>query len=264
MALTSMACVVLVFFLIQLDRNLRNSSYVSGYILLGSIVFLTAFNMRKRLTFLPSIGSAALWMQLHIYVGLSTFVVFGFHISWRIPNGHLEGFLACLYMIVALSGVYGLIITRLIPKRLTSIGEEVIFERIPSLRRQMASDVRLLAMGGVGQSNVIPKFYLNRLLPFFERPRGFGSLCLPSGRRKRRLLTELNDLQRYLSDEQRQVSSHLSTYINLAFPERLSRGLKSMGSSVSSECGEWQCGRLDAGCVKVIEVRASDQRSRTR
>ncbi|MEM9412359.1 MAG: hypothetical protein AAGA30_14690, partial [Planctomycetota bacterium] len=29
-----------------------------------------------------------------------------------------------------------------------------------------------------------------------------------------RLLTELNDLQRYLSDEQRQVSSHLSTYIN--------------------------------------------------
>ena len=70
-------------------------------------------------------------MQLHIYVGWSTFVVFGFHIGWKTPNGYLEGFLALLYLVVALSGVYGLFITRLVPKRLTAIGEEVVFERIP-------------------------------------------------------------------------------------------------------------------------------------
>ena len=214
LALTAVVTVAIVFLLVQLDRNLRHSSYVSGYILLGSIIFLTAFNLRKRITFLPNIGTAAMWMQIHIYVGLSTFLIFGFHIAWKVPNGMLEGSLAILYLIVALSGVYGLVITRLVPKRLTSIGEEVIFERIPAIRRDMASEVRTLAMMGVGQSNVIPKFYLNRLLPFFEKPRGVGYMLLPSGRRKRRLLTELSDLQRYLSEEQREVSSHLSNFIS--------------------------------------------------
>ena len=37
-------------------------------------------------------------MQAHIYVGLSTFVIFACHVGWKIPNGLFEGFLAILYL----------------------------------------------------------------------------------------------------------------------------------------------------------------------
>ena len=211
--LTIIICAFLVFVFREMNKNLQNSSFASGYILFGSILFLTLFNLRKRLTFLPNIGRASTWMQLHIYVGWSTFIVFGFHIGWHFPNGYLEGFLAILYLIVALSGVYGLFMTRVIPKRLTAIGEEVIFERIPALQLQLAHEARQTAMGALGANEVIPRFYLNQLLPFFEKPRGLGYALFPSGRRKRQLLGELRGLERYLSVEQRPVGRRLADIV---------------------------------------------------
>ena len=212
--LTTLICVLLVFVIVQMNRNLQHASYFSGYILFGSIIFLTAFNLRKKLTFLPSIGSAATWLQIHIYVGWSTFLVFAFHVGWRVPNGYLEGFLACLYLTVALSGVYGLFITRIIPRRLTAIGDEVIFERIPALKLQLAHDARQTAMGSLENSEVIARFYLNHLLPFFERSRGLTYVLFPTGRRKRQLLAELRGLERYLSADQRPVGKRLASIVH--------------------------------------------------
>lgn len=207
---TLFVCLILAYICSAMNDNLWHSSYFTGYLLLSSIVFLTAFNLRKKLTFLPAIGAASTWMQLHIYVGLATFLMFGYHVAWRIPNGWLEGLLAMLYLIVAFSGVYGLFITRIMPKRLTAIGQEVIFERIPELQSQVAYDARQTALGSLAASDVIARFYLRKLLPFFEKPRGLSYVLIPNGRRKRQLMAGLSDLQRYLSAEQREVSCQLS------------------------------------------------------
>jgi len=91
MLLTLVACAGLSYIFFLLQQNLRHSSHWSGYILMASIVYLAAFNLRKKLPFLPVLGSAAIWMQIHIYVGLSTFLLFGFHVAWRIPNGQFTG-----------------------------------------------------------------------------------------------------------------------------------------------------------------------------
>ena len=206
-------CVLMAYVCSFMNNNLWHSNYFTGYLLLGSIVFLTAFNLRKKLTFLPSIGTAATWMQLHIYVGLATFLMFGYHVAWRIPDGWLEGLLAMLYLIVAFSGVYGLVITRVIPRRLTAIGHEVVFERIPEMRMQVANDAHQTALGSLEASEVIAKFYLMQMLPFFERPRGLSYFLVPSGRRKRQLIAQLSDLQRYLSPEQREISHRLSGFV---------------------------------------------------
>jgi hypothetical protein len=211
--LTLVLCGFFAFVFWEMNRKLLHSTYVSGYILFAAIVFLTAFNLRKKLTFLPSIGSAATWMQLHIYVGLSTFLFFGFHIGWRVPNGYLEGFLAILYLTVALSGVYGLFITRVIPKRLTAIGDEFIFERIPTLRMQLALEARQTAMGALDGSEVIPRFYMNHLLSFFEKPRSLFYKLFPTGRKKRQLVGDLKGLERYLSDDQRPIGQSLVTMV---------------------------------------------------
>ena len=206
-------CVLAGLILFQLKQHLVHDAMVSGYVLLGAIIFLTLFNLRKRLTFLPSIGSAATWMQLHIYVGLSTFFIFGFHVAWHVPNGWFECSLAALYLTVALSGVYGLVITRILPKRLTAIGNEVIYEQIPALRLQLAQQVRQLALAKDQSNDVVSRYYLHKLLPFFEKPRSLAYLAFPSGRRKRMLLQGIDGLKRYLDKDSRSQTESLAFYV---------------------------------------------------
>ncbi|MFK7766166.1 MAG: hypothetical protein AB8B55_02905 [Mariniblastus sp.] len=195
------------------NQSLRHSSFTTGYLLMGCLIFLTAFNLRKKFTFLPQLGSATFWMQLHIYVGLATFAIFGFHIAWHVPNGWFECFLAFLYLSVALSGVYGLYVTRVYPSRLTGLGQETIFERIPFFRQQLAAQARTLVLQACESSDVLAKFYTNHLSHFFERPRNLAYLIRPSGRTRRQLISQIEDLDRFLVEDQRSVSRKLSTLI---------------------------------------------------
>ena len=105
--MTVLILLMLALIIYSQRQSLIHSAYSTGYLLLGALFFLAAFNLRKRLTFLPAIGTASMWMQIHIYVGLATFAIFAMHIGWKIPNGWFECTLAMLYLIVALSGVYG-------------------------------------------------------------------------------------------------------------------------------------------------------------
>ena len=203
------AMLLLAWFARQQDQSLQRSNFTTGYLLLGSLFFLAAFNLRKKLTFLPAIGTAATWMQLHIYVGLSTFLIFAFHIAWRMPSGMFETVLAALYLIVAFSGVYGLYVTRRMPARLTALKDEVIFERIPLLRFRLARNTRALVMQACESSDVLARFYANKLATFFEQPRSLAYLLVPSGRRRRQLVAEIQDLDRYIAEDQRFISRQL-------------------------------------------------------
>ena len=195
------------------NQNLVKSTFTTGYILLGSFLLLTAFNMRKRIPSLAQLGSASFWMQVHIYVGLATFVLFGLHVGWKIPNGGFELLLTSLYLIVALSGVYGLYVTRTIPKKLTAINDEVIYERIPNFRASLAAEARGLILEACQHSDVLARFYRNRLAEYFERPRSFAYLANPNGRLRRQLMSEIDDLDRYLSNDQRSLSRKLSQMV---------------------------------------------------
>jgi hypothetical protein len=201
--------VLLAIWVTSQNQNLVHSSFTTGYVLLGSFLLLTAFGMRKRLPFIATLGSATFWTQLHIYVGLSTFLIFGFHVHWRLPNGGFELLLTGLYLIVACSGLYGVYITRTVPKKLTALGEEVIYERIPTFRVQLATDARRLVLQACQQSDVLARFYTNRLAAFFEQPRSLAWVANPNGRMRRQLMSEINDLNRYLSPMQRDVSQQL-------------------------------------------------------
>ena len=211
--LTLAVCIGLGFFFYVLKQNLWHSSHWSGHILMASIVYLAAFNLRKKLPFLPFLGSAAMWMQIHIYVGLSTFLLFGFHVAWRIPNGQFEIFLSLLYLAVAFSGVYGLYITRVLPKRLTAVGEEVIYERIPFIRKKIAGEAKKIALQCTGTTEIVAKFYLRKLLPFFEKPRSLAFMICPTSRKRRQLESELEGLDRYLEKNQRTVNHQLAKFV---------------------------------------------------
>ena len=195
------------------SQALERTSFQTGYLLFATICFLALFSVRKRLTFLPALGSASLWMQVHIYVGLATFAIFGFHVGWRIPNGIFERTLASLFLFVAGSGVYGLYLTRWLPRQLSAVKTEVIFERIPALRKTLAAQASELVMSLHQTSDVLARLYVNKLAHFFEQPRSLAYLIYPSGYHRRQLVMAIQDLDRYLEIEQRQASKELQTLV---------------------------------------------------
>ncbi len=209
-SLLTLVFIFLLWRFVQWEHSrLNGGSFTSGYWLLGSLFFLTAFNLRKKLPMLPAIGSAAGWMQFHIYVGLASIFIFGLHLGWRMPSGYFESFLALLFVLVAGSGIFGLVITRILPKRLNAVSDEVIYERIPWLRREMAIEARQLVAVDCDNSDVLGRYYVNRLAYYLERPSGIWYAIFPNGRQRRQLVLEIEMLDRFLDLEQRKTSRRL-------------------------------------------------------
>jgi len=184
--------------------RLPRLTYLSGWALFLLMLILTCFNARKKLPFLPLLSSAA-WLQFHIYAGWFSVVLFGLHLHSRLPRGWFEGTLALLYGLVTVSGIVGLILSRVLPPRLTTLGGEVPFERIRPLRHALKTQVEQLALGAIpeSRSTILADFYLRRLKDFFDGPRHFWFHLLEVRRPLKRLLQEMNNLNRYLTEKER-------------------------------------------------------------
>lgn len=189
---------------------LRPDVVDSGVVLAVLVLLLAAYNLRKKLTFLP-LGRSSTWLQAHIYMALLSVVAFAAHTHGRLPRGPIEIFLACLYLGVAGSGIVGLVITRVFPACLSTRGEEVIFERIPQFRRKlrMLAEIAVLRSVTEADKTTLSDFYTRRLSRFFSGPRNFWLHLFQSQRARRRLLAELADLDRYLNAAEGQIAAEL-------------------------------------------------------
>ncbi len=210
--LTGLVAGGLVTLLYYENVALKYVAFTSGWILLLSMLFLTLFNARKKLPFLPLARSAA-WLQWHIYIGLLTIVLFVMHIGIRIPHGRLNVALAILFIIVAGSGVLGMWLSRTIPPRLSVRGEEILFDRIHGYRSQIASQARELALKSAAHAPTLSDYYTRRLATFFGGPRNFGFHLAQSSRPRHRMLAEIADLDRYLSAPEREISNQLTELV---------------------------------------------------
>ena len=196
------------------EAGLRSTSFDTGYVLLVAILFLALYNVRKKLPVLPWTTSSA-WLQLHLYVGLSTAVLLGLHVDWRVPDGTFETTLASLYVATFASGLVGIYWTRTLPKKLARVSEEVIYERIPQLRSQIRDRAEQTVLETVQTSGAttLGEFYSGRLLDFFSKPRGLRYFLRPNNRGRREMLAELTELGRYLSEPERKSSEQLFALI---------------------------------------------------
>jgi hypothetical protein len=192
----------------------RGAARLSGWCLLLMIAVLASYNLRKKLSVLP-LGAAATWLQFHIYTGWLTAVVFGVHISWRMPTGVFESLLASLYGGVFLSGVFGLFVSRSFARRLTTRGDEIIFERIPAYRKYIETQVEeiVLACQESSDSTTVPMFYAERLKPFFAQTCHVWHHLMQSNRPRRTLLREVEAQQRYLDAAERDAMSEIADCI---------------------------------------------------
>lgn len=194
--------------------RLGRSDFGTGYVLLVMILFLALYNIRKKLPIIAHTTSAG-WLQAHIYVGLATALVFATHVNWRLPNGWLEGVLAAFYAATFVSGLAGLYWTRTLPVQLSRVSEDFLYERIPALRshvQQRAEQVVLETVRATG-SDTLGNFFNTRLQGYLEKPRGWAYWLKPSSKVRKRLLVELTEISRYLSEPELKASEQLFALI---------------------------------------------------
>ena len=196
----------------QFSRVLPNYAYLTGWLLFIVMVLLAAYNVRKKLPFLP-LGNSENWLQFHIYSSFFTVLLFLIHVRFRLPTGWFEGTLTWLYVLVTGSGIVGLWLSRVLPRRLSTRGGEVIHEKIPALRHALQRSAEALALGEATRSPAIAEFYGRRLAGFFSGPRSFWRHLLESRQPLNVVMVELEDLRRYLNDRERATLEKLAQLV---------------------------------------------------
>ena len=188
--------------------------FLTGWCLFGLILYLTAYNARKKLSFLPLVSSRA-WMRAHTWIGMIAGLVFLLHIRARLPGGPLEAILAGLFVAVTLSGIIGAWLSRVLPPRLTSAGGEVPYERIPLIRRAIRERAEALILSGIptASATTLADFYAARLSGFLKGPANFGPHLFGSSHTLNALLADLGQVQRYLSDSEKKTAADLAALL---------------------------------------------------
>ena len=102
--------------------------------ILGSacMVFAAMLSVRRRLPTLR-VGSAKFWLRGHLWLGTLGFVLILFHSGFR-WGGLLENLMWVSFVLVIVTGFFGVILQQIIPRLLTSeVPLETIVSQIPSL-----------------------------------------------------------------------------------------------------------------------------------
>ena len=201
-----LACGLLLFAGAVAESQLYITQFFTGWVLLAGILGLIALNLRKKLPILP-VGSVAAWVQLHIYLGLFGIVAYWVHTGTLVPNGFIETLLGALFLLVSASGILGLMLSRVLPQRLTRQGEIVLYERIPGFAVQLLREVEKLVMQAASEHNstAIPEFYRSRLRCFFLKPRNFWAHVLQSNVPLHRLDRQMAAVDRYLDAGEKEI-----------------------------------------------------------
>jgi hypothetical protein len=199
----------LLLVLVGLQRSgLQNATFTTGYALLAGIVTLISLHWRKLTPSLP-LGRVSAWLQVHVYVGYLTIVVFALHVRLRWPSGPMETLLYGLFVIVAAGGVGALVLSRSTARRLCRLADEVRYELIPDERRKRFAEANALIAGSPDVAATLVTLYRNRLATYFGRPRHWTYYLHPTSTLRRQLLAALEELPRYLSTSQRELCQRM-------------------------------------------------------
>jgi hypothetical protein len=203
-----------IYLWVKFSARINQFSFLSGWGLFALMLVLAGYNVRKKLPFLP-MGTSENWLQFHIYGGWLSVVLFAIHLGFKLPNGWFELTLGTLYLVVAVSGVLGLFLSRFLPRRLTTRGGEVIFEQIPTIRRHIQEQAQTLALAALplSGSSGLADFYVDRLKDFFESPPAFFRQLMGDRRSLNEIIKETGDLKRFLAPVERE---HLEKLTELA------------------------------------------------
>jgi hypothetical protein len=180
--------------------NLQNEAFVTGYSLAAICIFLMLLGVRKRVLSAFT-GRLAIWQQAHHYLGLLSIGAYALHTN-ILTTGWLETALALSFWSIALTGIIAWYVNRTGPRLLRAAGAQILRNDIPTRAKFIAKQAHELALEAAGKkdSAVLADHYRNYLSSFFASRRGLMYRLSPSGNKRRRLLSELENVDRYLND----------------------------------------------------------------
>ena len=109
---------------------------VLGSIAFAIFIFAALLGVRKKLLRLH-IGSVQSWMRAHIWLTLLTIPLVALHSGFRL-GGPMTILLLVLYVIVMVSGIYGLILQHRIPQLMQErVPVETVYQQIPHVRTKL-------------------------------------------------------------------------------------------------------------------------------
>lgn len=214
LAITSLAISLVWWLASRVDAGLGRAPILTGSTVLACLFVLVLLGVRRRLPFWP-LGSVSMWTQIHSYTGLFAAGVYLLHVPAIIAGGRLEFAVSLLFVIVTLSGFYGIFASRTLPKKLTAIEGQHRFDLIDWHRQQLSIAAQGLLDDVKEQTamRVLGGFYATYLQPFFAARPSLAFVVAPTSIRRKRLLTGLQQLDRYLETEGRETSGALAALV---------------------------------------------------
>jgi hypothetical protein len=103
------------------------------------IVFECLLSLRKKYPASP-LGRLKTWLRGHVWLGLLSFLLILLHAGFRWGHG-LAAVIMGMFLLITLSGIYGLALQNYIPHRLTElVGRETIYQQIPVIVSELRLD----------------------------------------------------------------------------------------------------------------------------
>jgi hypothetical protein len=111
---------------------------IFGTIALSIFVFAALLGLRKKVV-LWRIGTVQRWLRAHIWLTLLTIPLVILHSGFRL-GGPMTTLIILLYIIVMVSGIYGLILQHYLPTAMMErLPAESVYEQIPHIRAQLVA-----------------------------------------------------------------------------------------------------------------------------
>jgi hypothetical protein len=193
--------------------SLQNEAFITGYSLAAICALLLLLAMRKRIVSIP-MGRMAIWQQSHHYMGLFCVGAYALHASF-ITTGWLESALAINFWAIALSGIVGWYVNHTAPSLLRAAGAQILRQDIPARTKDIAMQAYDLALVSAGNNSsaALADHYQNCLSPFFSSKRHWFYRMSPTGSKRRRLLAQLENVDRYLDEDGRDQRKKMSLLV---------------------------------------------------
>jgi len=109
---------------------------IFGTIALSIFVFAALLGVRKKIV-LWRVGTIQRWLRAHIWLTLLTIPLVILHSGFRL-GGPMTTLIIILYLVVMLSGIYGLVLQHYMPTiMMERLPAESVYEQIPYIRAQL-------------------------------------------------------------------------------------------------------------------------------
>ena len=208
-ALAACWCVALAAFVAVAVPSSRTGTHlgqpeiITGYSLFSTLLFLLLFNVRKRLPMLP-LGRAHWWTMAHLIAGVLVGALFFLHTKTIWPLGTYEQVTTLLFYAAMLSGVFGYVVQRLYPRRLTGRGVEIIYERVPEAIAELreAAESVVLRCTKEANADTLARYYMETFQWYFLRPRFLLSHLTGADKSDRWLDHQFTNSRQYLNDHE--------------------------------------------------------------